>query len=98
MQLIDMEGMAVFLSFAVAVCILWCAIELLAVCLSSKTFNTLFLFQLMHFMGIFSLCAVNRLHQSTVAYSVEIQCGFWLQAECYLLLLYSLYYTNGPLF
>lgn len=87
-----------FLRFAIAVCMLWCAIELLEVLLfdsyiSSRTFSILFLFRMDSieiFHACVSVCAVSRSHQSTVANSKEIEYNvfFWLQAECYLLLLY----------
>lgn len=42
------------------------------------------------FIVFVSVRAVSRSHQSTVASSGTdtAQCGFWLQAGCYLLLLY----------
>lgn len=71
----------VFLRFTVAVCMLWCAIELLEVLLfdssiSSRTFSTLFLFRMDSieiFHACVSVCAVSRSHQSTVANSKEIE-------------------------
>lgn len=69
-----------FLRFAIAVCMLWRTIELLEVLLfdsySSRTLSALFLFRMDStaiFHGFVSLCAVSRLHQSTVANSAEVQ-------------------------
>ncbi len=70
-----------FLRLAVAVRMLWCAIELLEVLrfdsyISSRTFGAFFLLRMDSteiFHGFASLRAVRRSHQSTVANSVEIQ-------------------------